>query len=464
MRLNPWYLLLAALVAGSAYLLSLVIEPYEEPVDAGWSQAALRNPYLAAEHYLDHLSIAAESSDRLDVLDELTLDTTLVIGNANHVLSEKRAAELIDWMHRGGQVIVAAQFYDYDQPDVLLQHFDITKHPADDGYFDADAAPEAELVDEENSEDERSLREALEEAGQQAREEYQRSRVREQGVKQKRDVAETIRRLEALAIADNLVPLSFDDMDYVLRMDFSGSGSLSHPAMYTSEEYTSEEYTGEEYLNEAYTGDEEEYGYQPLYWTGNDSAVGFMQVEVGAGLLTVMADLNIWTSSQLGLYDHAYLLELMTERSDKVVFLYGALVPTLFDRIWEHFYELMIVLMILSLAWIVYRANRFGPVAELGDLGRRSFKEHILAVASFLWRQDMGDKLMDAARNEVWDRLNKRYPAFERLEREQQLRKLAEVSQLPLGQARALMLGAAPSDEVQFFQSIKSLQKIRNIL
>lgn len=442
MRFNPWYLLLAVLAAGLFYLFSQTLERYEEPVDMGWSEDARRNPFLAAEQFLDNRSMAVESSDRLDVLDRLTRDSTLVISNANHVLSRQRAADLVDWMESGGHVVVAAQVLSEDEPDVLLSYFEISKHPVDET---TDEQPEGSDDSEQKSDPNQSLREALEQVGEDTRREQEDKRLRSEAVKQEWNVAETTRHREALSSPENLMPLSFEGLDYVLEADFSGGGSLSHPALYLEE--------GEEYS-----------GYQPFYWAGNEQAIGFMQMDVGEGLLTVMADLNLWTSSQINLFDHAYLLQLMTDSSDQVIFLYGALVPSLFDLLWRHFYELMIALLALMAAWLVYRTRRFGPVAEFSTTGRRSFGEHIQAVGNFLWQEKMADRLVNAVRRDIWHGLQKSYPGSERFSEEDKLRKLTEVSGMDADRVRTLMLGKPSAEEIRFYYHIRSLQQIRKAL
>lgn len=431
MRVNAWYLLLGLIAAGLVYALTLMIERYEEPVDQGWSEAARRNPFLAAEQFLSELNTAVESSDNLEVLDDLTADTTLVIANANHVLNKQRADDLVTWMEEGGHVVVAAQLYDAQQPDVLLSRFEISKRPLDDG-FQSEAEDQA-------------LGELLQEASEQARGELEKERLRKDALRENWNQATTTRKREALSIADNIVTLSFEGTNYRFRADYRGSGSLSHPALELEE--------GEDYP-----------GHQPFYWAGNDKAVGFMQMQVGSGLLTVMADVNIWNSSQIGLFDHAFLLKFLTGNSDQVVFLYGALVPGIFELIWRYFPELSIALLTLLAAWIFHRMRRFGPLVTSGGGPRRSFKEHIQAVGQFLWRQQMGDHLLNSVRQEIWTCLYRRYPGSESLGKEKSLQKLAEHSDSGVDELRLLMLAAVPADEIQFYQFVKSLQIIRKRL
>src|SRR5690606_3936192 len=272
-------LLCVGLLAVLSWFVARSLEYYEEPVNLGWSEAARRNPFLAAEQLLERQTIPVQSSDSLAVLGQLPTDATLIIGNANHVLSRQRAADLIAWMEEGGHVIVGAQVQ--EDADVLLSHFQVSMEQLEEAI---------ELAD-----DEQNLRELLEQANAAAR-------AAAQPVDG--DIAEAIRRQEGWAEAGNLIVLAFEGIDYNFQVDFRPLGSLSHPYLYLPE--------GEEYA-----------GYYPFYWTGNEQAIAFMQMEVGAGLLTIMADVGIWQSARLAHFDHAYLLQLLTEEAGKVVFLYG---------------------------------------------------------------------------------------------------------------------------------------------
>lgn len=424
MRVNPWLLLLLVLAGGLLFTLSQMLERYEEPVDRGWSEAALRNPFLAAEQFLGKRAVPVESSDRLDVLEHLTPDSILVISNANHVLSRQRAAELVEWMEAGGHVVVAAQLHSDDEPDVLLSRFEVRKLP----------------VDEEDSADDDALT-----PSQQLKRQWDDSRLQREAPQQKWTVAETTRRREALVPPEELLALSFEGIAYSLQIEYHGSASLDHPAFYLED--------GEDYT-----------GYRPFYWAGNDRGIGFLQMDVGEGLLTVMADVSIWNSSRIALYDHAYLLQLMTEGSDQVIFLYGAVVPGLLELVWQHFQELVVALLLLLATWLWYRMGRFGPVMDWGLETRRSFGEHIEAVGHFFWRQKMAEELLDSVRQEIWHSFYRRYPGAQALSGPQKLQKLAQAAGMDAERVRRLMLGKTAAEEIRFYHHVRSLQAIRKAL
>jgi hypothetical protein len=432
MRINVWSLLLGGLALCLLYLLYTLMEPYEEAVDRGWSDAARRNPFLAAEQFLTRSGVMTESSDRLDVMDTLGTDATLVIGNANHVLTRQRALDLISWMERGGHIIVAAQFYDEDQPDVLLSEFEVTKH-------------ESEIVEEPAQNESSRLRGLFLQASEDAQQELQQAKAQEESIRQQLSPGERLRLEESFANNGALSSLAFEGIDYGFTADFRGSGSLSHPWFYTEE---GEEYDGE----------------RPFYWAGNDRAITFMQLYVGEGMLTVLADADIWNSGQVGHFDHAFLLQTLTEESGQVVLLYGALVPTLWEIIWRHFPELVIVLLVLLAAWTLHRTRRFGPLIETDNSTRRSYREHIQAVGNFFWRRQMSDQLLAAARRDLWQLLAKRSPESQQLSESEKLRRFASVTGISVEALRTLMLGPVPVGEFKFLQSVQSLQEIRKSL
>jgi hypothetical protein len=77
--------------------------------DVGYSQTALRKPYLAAEKFLARLGVETEVADGLGLLDALPpKDATVLIAGSRRALSERRLDGLVEWLHSGGHLIVVA--------------------------------------------------------------------------------------------------------------------------------------------------------------------------------------------------------------------------------------------------------------------------------------------------------------------------------------------------------------------
>ena len=96
---------------------------------AGYSEP-LSKPYLAAAMFLSRLGIKTDVTDGLSLLDALPpTDATLLIAGSRRALSERRLDGLVEWLRRGGHLIVVASAYWDDETesstDELLDRYDI---------------------------------------------------------------------------------------------------------------------------------------------------------------------------------------------------------------------------------------------------------------------------------------------------------------------------------------------------
>lgn len=128
-RISPSQALGAIFAVGIAVVI-YTMEWVEETHNDGYSVEALRNPYLAAEQFLDKFEVEVESRDGLALLDELpAADHTLLIASSRRSLSERRVNDLIEWVHRGGRLIaLATEFWDDDAAssgDLLLDQLGV---------------------------------------------------------------------------------------------------------------------------------------------------------------------------------------------------------------------------------------------------------------------------------------------------------------------------------------------------
>ncbi|WP_018694055.1 DUF4350 domain-containing protein [Algicola sagamiensis] len=95
-------------------------EVQEKEVDAGFSIEAYRNKFLAAQkltqHYggtLTHL----KSSDDLDTFfakDQLSQANTLIIGQGIWLIDEQRTGDILKWLAKGGNLIIAPSVREVD--------------------------------------------------------------------------------------------------------------------------------------------------------------------------------------------------------------------------------------------------------------------------------------------------------------------------------------------------------------
>jgi hypothetical protein len=101
------------------------MEPYYQEIDTGLSSMARKNPYLAAQQYLNSSGSDVFTTQNLDRDIDISTYNTLFISHAGQVVSKKQAQKLLSWMHNGGHIIASA--HKNSDEDPLLSLFSITR-------------------------------------------------------------------------------------------------------------------------------------------------------------------------------------------------------------------------------------------------------------------------------------------------------------------------------------------------
>jgi len=84
------------------------IEFYEETEQSAWSLNALRNPYLAAQQFIQESGLKAVEADSLIGLNSLDGVETVLITDANQVVNPRQLEQVLSWLESGGTLIVTA--------------------------------------------------------------------------------------------------------------------------------------------------------------------------------------------------------------------------------------------------------------------------------------------------------------------------------------------------------------------
>ena len=439
MKDKPLIIAVVVIVVGLLAYLGSQLEYYEEEVDSGWSLAAAFNSFLGAEKFLSRVGHEVESNYQLDINNSLSRDATLIISNPNHVLDERRADSLVEWMENGGHIIVAPLNYFGVSQDVFLDRFGVEKYSYRTDLY-PDGEPEGEKAELTLAD---RIRENNRIIAEEERKQKNREQAKEQGLLD--NVTEEIEYDESLVDQENVVIFELESHRDKFRILLDTGYYLDHPALYE--------------------GDDSFYeGYRPVFWQGSDTGITFMQFEINDGLLTVLSDGTIWDNKRIGWFDHAYLLEILTEDSDSIIFLRGAIVPGFFELIWQYYRELCVSLILILALWLIYRARRFGAVHDGSYRGRRSYQEHLAAVGNFYWRHKQYEELLDNARQAVWREFNRKHITAKNENKAQRYQRLAAVTELSVDKLQQIMDGEPPADEFKFYQRIKILQRIRKQL
>jgi len=346
------------------------IEFYDATERTAGSIRAQRNPYLAAQLFMQESGINAVEADSLIGLDTLDGVATVLITDANQVVNPRQLEQVLSWLGNGGTLIVTANSF-ANSDDLLLEEFNVEVQWPD---RDDDTADE-ETHDDETQDEGTPISESLRELNQQIEE----GKTLEEIGKLKTDTT-------------SLTRIDFGDDIGVLEIAFKSYKVLTHP------------YAEGEEVDDSMP--------QPFSWSSSDHGIHMMQFDVGDGLLTIISDPTIWTSSRIDDYDHAYLLWVLSAQTGDFAILH----PALRDSIWvlmsDNAPELLIALALTIALWLWHLGHRFGRIIPRDTDGGRALSEHFSATANYLWHRKASDKLIEPVRAQILRRASIVLPGF----------------------------------------------------
>jgi hypothetical protein len=199
------------------------------------------------------------------------------------------------------------------------------------------------------------------------------------------------------------------------------------------------------------------------------SALGYHLISktYGRGRLTLMTDTDMFGNRAIGDYDHAAFLARMVSLHGKpsaVWLIYGDDRSGLGSWLWSHARQVLLTLAALVLLWLVGRAQRFGPVLVLPSPDRRRITEHIAAAGEFYWRHGQVGGLLAETRAELGHRLETRYPELRHARIGEQVRRIAELTGLPVTEVGEALQSAPSRDAERYTAQIRGLQLLRKRL
>ncbi|WP_018417278.1 DUF4350 domain-containing protein [Teredinibacter turnerae] len=443
-----YYAIIVVAAAVAITLFALSIERYEEEKNLGWSRLALQNPYLAAVRLAEKAGMVVDTFDSYLTPKEMESFGTLFIPDSGHLISSRRADELVDWVDAGGHLIVGAQNPSASNVDWVLNYFGISAsygESEDDGTrFESEKAGSGSAASGDDSgpdsqveADEPPFSERLEKHNQQIRSGDRESRQKSLSVR------ERILEFERHVPHSRMTSLEFTGVDGELRVIFPSHVVVDHPAI--SDPSFSE-------VAE----------YEVIYAGGDQFGTRFIQVDIGAGLVTVLANPGIFGSNYIGYFDNAFLWETLAFNGERLGMLHGSKMPSLGQLMWKFMPETVMSFLVLLMLWLWRQLPRFGATHRLHYQTRRSILEHITAAAQYRWRGGWQAELLEPLQQEIQKRAERQIPAYSAAEPSEKRRILASAASIsPESLAAAMQAGKGLSEE-KFLQTVKVLQRIKD--
>lgn len=424
--------LIIAFASFFAYGIFNSFEPYEELKDGGYQAEAVSNPFLAAQKYLHAQGINVDETTESFNAQSLENYGTLFISGSSNIISPEQLSTLIDWVNRGGLLIVSADTNDDYTKDFFLDYLQISSS-FEDVDEDADTSTNHSPSD--------------------TKKEYcldqNTSDTQINGQKYNDGNSNPA----STCIDPKLSELVFDvveNEERALQLQFYYKLNLDHPDMYESSDSDNEN-NSHDWILEYYPSNRK-YG------------THFMQFSLGNGRINVVSDDDIWRNKNIASFDHAYLLNMLINEHSAALFIHRINLPPLSELLASYAREAFFAGFILLLLWGARNAQRMGKVIHYSNTTRRSLAEHIAVSGQYLWNGDWQQSLISPLRDEIHRKARLSITRYQQAEAKQQFQFLSEHSGLTYNIVEYTMIANIKHSEDEFFNAVQSLQKIRESL
>jgi hypothetical protein len=438
----------AGLIGLGVLLFYALFEKRTIEVDTPRDPLVRLNPFRAAELMLGRMGLDVRSfANPRDLDGELSEAATLILPTSRQTLSPARSRALVEWVERGGHLIVVTWTI-WDDPerrvDPILDPLGLQQ------LYDADIASEIWPEDDEDDEDD----------------EREEPKKPEPQPAQKRPNA-------PLEVSNPLQVEAEPAVEKRKRSEGPPVATVPFPAR----------------------GEPLRVQFDPRFsWVDSEQRAHFsiadaagthlVQVRVGQGLITALTDSGflsnegLWDEGDVFHYggianfDHAeltYRLVTTGGRTGPVYVVWKEDWPGLGALLLEHGWQTVASGSLLLAVWVWLRSRRFGPVLADRPADRRQLMEHVDAVGRFDWKNDAGRSLVASVRDALLERVKARYPNWAALRRYELAQRLAELAKLPPEQVeQALGPELLPSrgarDRESFVRNIATLEAVRKAL
>lgn len=383
-------------------------------MDMGFTDKALRAPYLAARQFLSAQGVHVRKEQGLTVLDQQpesrkfpARNDAMVVLDAYGMLSPARSARLLHWVAGGGQLIMAAE-------NPFIQVDGRTRDPI----FQALGV-----------------------------------QVREQPLKPKK----SDRKTSAPAKNDRTEAGKVPETPWPANKPAEDCKSLGHPIRF---HFNGDKHPvdiavpGQLRLRVPKDAD--------AALLGDKAGIRFAQFNVGKGQVTLLASARLWSNRYIGCYDHAYMLWQLTT-DGTLWWLTNEKGPSL----WRYLWSVAALLLLAFASWLGAlfwrRGTRFGPLQPVEGRQRRRLAEHLDASARYLWRTGHSKSLLEALRWDVIEGGKRHRADFARLSADERWSFLAGITGFESSRIGEAM-SASTNDGDAFTHTVNMLQAIRNRL
>ena len=422
------------LIALLVWAFKTFYESYDKEVHSGYSIEARKNPFLAAQLFLQRNNVNV--IEKTDVLDFSLIGTneTVFLSNVDDmILTQSQIDKALDWVDSGGFLIVGVG--DEIQGNAsILERFDIDpieyiddndNYLIDDGEF----KPLSQRLRELNEEiDERN----------------------ENGEPAEEDVS-----FEELLVSDfqkdaTYYQVSLGDDVGELNLQVVDNIVLNHPQV------------GEQYDDEYVSGNYED-TYDLSAQVSDAKGARVLQFHYGQGTFTALSSSVMWETDLIGEADHAFFLAYFVPENATIRFFYNVISPSLSSLLKHYFSESILIVFVLLMLWLWRSSLRVQGIKNEVTSQRRAFSEHLKASADFLLAKEQYSLLLTPIHSDINNGMRLLYPGYLDMAQAKQISLISTTTKLPIETIEAWFEALKNvEDQEQIIATIKVGNVIRN--
>lgn len=213
-----------------------------------------------------------------------------------------------------------------------------------------------------------------------------------------------------------------------------------------------------------------DFNHEVVWSVTSNTKLHALQMKFGQGLVTLLSDTKMFRNEFIDDYDHAaFLFSLSNDQaqvSNDSVFYYSLSEDqlSLISWLWLKANPLMVSMFILTTVVLWMMMLRFGPIINVHEPVRKRFLDHIIAAGNYHWRQGHYNRLINNVRKQLSEKIQRSYPEWRNISREQQLKHLVDKSHLDIQVIEKAIFDTNIEQIEDFVTKIKVLEKLRKSL
>jgi hypothetical protein len=373
---TPWVIvpiiLLLALSLGTLWFFHN-FERKEIEIHQGTSPAARNNPLLAAERYLLESGQPATNEKGMTFFSNLPSprDAILIL-HLPGGLSKSISDNLIGWVEAGGHLLLMPNPLASDHPgnSNVLKQLGVKLQESED---DSNCGCPSEAEEETDSNDD---------AGISTEDSEDTVDTDLKGAEENETVLDGTRE-------DEIVDEDDDYHPYNTIIDLSVEGfsiqleSFSPTLLEDTLQSAVYRIDGSYHIEYE---EEEDKKREDNYEKITEDGAWLLQYKVGAGRVTVLSEMLLFSNTRIGEYDHAFFLSWLVKDSDQVWLHHAGNTESLLAILWNKFTYFWISLIMLILLSLWKLQKQSGELLRPQSENRHSIMTHIDASGQYNWR------------------------------------------------------------------------------